>query len=33
MGNKINYDWVMESKEQLESGNISKHEFIEVNQL
>lgn len=30
MGNKSNYDWLMDSKKQLESGNISKHELIEV---
>ena len=30
MGNKANYDWLMESKEQLESGNISTHNLIEV---
>ncbi|MDT8715353.1 type II toxin-antitoxin system Phd/YefM family antitoxin [Clostridium sp. 19966] len=30
MGNKANYDWLMESKEQLEKGNISAHELIEV---
>ena len=30
MGNKANYDWLMESKAQLESGNISTHNLIEV---
>lgn len=30
MGNKNNYDWLMESKKQLENGNISIHELIEV---
>ena len=30
MGNKDNYDWLMESKAQLEKGNISSHELIEV---
>lgn len=30
MGNKSNYDWLMESKEQLEKGNISTHELVEV---
>ncbi len=30
MGNKANYDWLMESKAQLESGNFSKRELIEV---
>ena len=30
MGNKANYDWLMESKAQLEKGNISSHELIEV---
>lgn len=27
---KANYDWLMESKAQLESGNASVHELIEV---
>ena len=30
MGNKSNYDWLMESKEQLESGKYTKHDLIEV---
>lgn len=30
MGNKANYDWLMESKAQLESGNLSTHNLIEV---
>lgn len=30
MGNKSNYDWLMESKEQLESGKYIKHDLIEV---
>ena len=30
MGNKANYDWLMESKKQLENGNISTHDLIEV---
>lgn len=30
MGNKSNYDWLMESKEQLESGKFKEHDFIEV---
>ena len=30
MGNKANYDWLMESKAQLESGKISRHDLIEV---
>ena len=30
MGNKANYDWLMESKVQLEAGNISTHTLIEV---
>ena len=30
MGNKTNYDWLMESKSQLEKGNISKHDLIEA---
>jgi len=31
MGNKENYDWLMESKAQLESGKISTHDLAEVN--
>ena len=30
MGNKANYDWLMESKKQLEKGQISKHFLTEV---
>lgn len=30
MGNKSNYDWLMESKAQLEKGNISTHNLVEV---
>jgi len=30
MGNNNNYDWLIESKKQLESGNISLHELIQV---
>ena len=30
MGNKSNYDWLMESKEQLESGKYTRHDLIEV---
>lgn len=30
MGNKSNYDWLMESKEQLESGKYTNHDLIEV---
>ena len=30
MGNKANYDWIMESKEQLEKGNVSVQDLIEV---
>lgn len=30
MGNKANYDWLMESKEQLEKGQLSKHSLAEV---
>lgn len=30
MGNKTNFDWVMESKAQLEKGNISVQNLIEV---
>lgn len=30
MGNKSNYDWLMESKKQLESGRAKKRELIEA---
>ena len=30
MGNKSNYDWLMESKEQLGSGKFKEHDLIEV---
>lgn len=30
MGNKANYDWLMESKKQLERGGFSIHELIEA---
>ena len=30
MGNKANYDWLMESKAQLEKGNLSSHNLTEV---
>lgn len=30
MGNKSNYDWLMESKAQLEKGNFSVHKLTEV---
>ena len=30
MGNKSNYDWLMESKEQLESRKFKEHDLIEV---
>lgn len=30
MGNKSNYDWLVESKAQLEKGNISTHNLVEV---
>lgn len=30
MGNKANYDWLMESKAQLEKGKISTHKLVEV---
>ena len=29
MGNKTNYDWLMESKAQLEKGKFSVHELLE----
>ena len=32
MGNKANYDWLMESKEQLKNGNFSSHTLIEVSE-
>ena len=30
MGNKANYDWLMEAKAQLEKGKFSAHNLIEV---
>ena len=30
IGNKTNYDWLMESKSQLERGNLSIHNLTEV---
>ena len=30
MGNKANYDWLMESKKQLESGHMAQRDLIEV---
>ncbi len=30
MGNKSNFDWLMESKAQLEKGNISVRDLVEV---
>ena len=30
LGNQANYNWLMESKRQLEEGNVSTHELIEV---
>lgn len=30
MGTKANYDWLMESKKQLEDGKAKRHELIEV---
>ena len=30
MGNKANYDWLMESKTQLEKGNFAVHDLTEV---
>lgn len=32
MGNKANYDWLMESKTQLESGKFSAHNLVEVDE-
>ena len=31
IGNKSNYDWLMESKAQLERGNVVTHDLIEAN--
>lgn len=30
MGNKANYDWLMESKSQLDAGKIELHNLVEV---
>ena len=30
MGNKANYDWLMESKTQLENGNFASHTLVEA---
>lgn len=30
MGNQSNYDWLMESKAQLEKGNVSTHDLVEA---
>lgn len=30
MGNKANYDWLMKGKSQLESGQCTAHELLEV---
>ena len=30
LGDKANYDWLIESKRQLESGKVLKHDLIEV---
>ena len=30
MSNKTNFDWLMESKAQLENGNVKTHELVEV---
>lgn len=30
MGNKSNYDWLMESKKQLEQGVCTSHELVQV---
>lgn len=32
VGNKNNYDWLMESKAQLENGNFSIQELVEVSE-
>ena len=31
LGNKANFDWLMESKQQLEKGNVSIQNLVEVN--
>lgn len=31
LGNKANFDWLMESKLQLEKGNVSTQNLVEVN--
>ncbi len=30
MGNKANYDWLMQSRAQLEAGNVSVHNLVEA---
>lgn len=30
LGNKVNYDWLMKSKEQLENGHAKSHKLIEA---
>lgn len=30
MGNKANYDWLMKGKAQLENGQLTSHELVEV---
>ncbi|MDY6317809.1 MAG: type II toxin-antitoxin system Phd/YefM family antitoxin [Oribacterium sp.] len=30
MGNKANYDWLMESKRQLERGHVHEHELVDA---
>ena len=30
MGNKANYEWLLESKKKLENGNFKQHKLIEV---
>lgn len=32
MGNKTNYDWLMESREQLQRGKFAAHQLIEVSE-
>ncbi len=30
MGNKANYDWLLESRKQLEKGRVKRHDLIEA---
>ena len=33
VGNRANYDWLMESEEQLEQGDFSSHKLIEAPEM